>query len=298
MNLVIYLFWFLFFRWSAIAARLPGRTDNEIKNYWNTHIRKRLLRMGIDPVTHSPRLDLLDLSSILSSQISMARFLGAQSQQQQEHHQALVNPELIKLATSLMSSSPSCSSSSHHHQRGLISSSNNHQNPYLQNDQNYQLCGGVGANLIISPHLQQLVQNNQLLFQDQQVQACPTLEAASFGSPSSRISEWQSCNSAMPNLSTDFQEDLDNYVPVLPGYSASTSAYNYGQEQNLSFATAAASVLSTPSSSPTTALNSNSTTTTTTTYLDQDEPAAESYCSDMFKFEISDILLDANYEFM
>ncbi|KAH0751598.1 hypothetical protein KY285_004746 [Solanum tuberosum] len=36
-------------KWSAIAARLPGRTDNEIKNYWNTHIRKRLLRMGIDP---------------------------------------------------------------------------------------------------------------------------------------------------------------------------------------------------------------------------------------------------------
>ncbi|CAI9760292.1 unnamed protein product [Fraxinus pennsylvanica] len=50
-------------KWSAIAARLPGRTDNEIKNYWNTHIRKRLLRMGIDPVTHSPRLDLLDLST-------------------------------------------------------------------------------------------------------------------------------------------------------------------------------------------------------------------------------------------
>ncbi|KAF3777335.1 Transcription factor [Nymphaea thermarum] len=51
-------------KWSAIAGRLPGRTDNEIKNYWNTHIRKRLLRMGIDPVTHRPRLDLLDLSSI------------------------------------------------------------------------------------------------------------------------------------------------------------------------------------------------------------------------------------------
>ncbi|CAI9756525.1 unnamed protein product [Fraxinus pennsylvanica] len=36
-------------KWSAIAARLPGRTDNEIKNYWNTNIRKKLLRMGIDP---------------------------------------------------------------------------------------------------------------------------------------------------------------------------------------------------------------------------------------------------------
>jgi myb proto-oncogene protein len=39
-------------RWSTIATQLEGRTDNEIKNYWNTHIRKKLLRMGIDPVTH------------------------------------------------------------------------------------------------------------------------------------------------------------------------------------------------------------------------------------------------------
>ncbi|KAF5475577.1 hypothetical protein F2P56_007371 [Juglans regia] len=29
-------------RWSVIAAKLPGRTDNEIKNYWHTHLKKRL----------------------------------------------------------------------------------------------------------------------------------------------------------------------------------------------------------------------------------------------------------------
>lgn len=42
------------YRWSLIAGRLPGRTDNEIKNYWNTHIRRKLLNRGIDPATHRP----------------------------------------------------------------------------------------------------------------------------------------------------------------------------------------------------------------------------------------------------
>lgn len=41
-------------RWAAIACQLPGRTDNEIKNLWNTHLKKRLINMGIDPQTHVP----------------------------------------------------------------------------------------------------------------------------------------------------------------------------------------------------------------------------------------------------
>lgn len=30
------------FRWSLIARRVPGRTDNQVKNYWNSHLRKKL----------------------------------------------------------------------------------------------------------------------------------------------------------------------------------------------------------------------------------------------------------------
>nr|AGO03570.1 MIXTA-like 6 [Erythranthe lewisii] len=51
-KLVIQLHAILGNRWAAISSQLPGRTDNEIKNLWNTHLKKRLLLMGFDPITH------------------------------------------------------------------------------------------------------------------------------------------------------------------------------------------------------------------------------------------------------
>nr|BAU68650.1 R2R3-MYB transcriptional factor [Lilium hybrid division I] len=53
-ELIIKLHSLLGNKWSLIAGRLPGRTDNEIKNYWNTHIKRKLLSRGVDPQTHRP----------------------------------------------------------------------------------------------------------------------------------------------------------------------------------------------------------------------------------------------------
>ncbi|XP_022977919.1 transcription factor MYB36-like [Cucurbita maxima] len=42
-NIICSLYITIGSRWSIIAAQLPGRTDNDIKNYWNTRLKKKLL---------------------------------------------------------------------------------------------------------------------------------------------------------------------------------------------------------------------------------------------------------------
>ncbi|KAF5748437.1 putative GHMYB10 [Tripterygium wilfordii] len=54
-ELIIRLHKLLGNRWSLIAGRLPGRTDNEIKNYWNTILGKKLAKDDDHQITINHR---------------------------------------------------------------------------------------------------------------------------------------------------------------------------------------------------------------------------------------------------
>ncbi|KAJ7976465.1 Myb-related protein [Quillaja saponaria] len=50
-GMIIHLQALLGNKWAAIASYLPQRTDNDIKNYWNTHLKKKLKKFqsALDP---------------------------------------------------------------------------------------------------------------------------------------------------------------------------------------------------------------------------------------------------------
>ncbi|KAE8022522.1 hypothetical protein FH972_008314 [Carpinus fangiana] len=66
-------------KWAAIALKLPGRTDNEIKNFWNTHLKKRLLSSPHSSWVHklSSKAEPINVKSESSSTRHMVQWESA-----------------------------------------------------------------------------------------------------------------------------------------------------------------------------------------------------------------------------
>uniref|UniRef100_A0A368UH92 MYB transcription factor MYB98 n=1 Tax=Glycine max TaxID=3847 RepID=A0A368UH92_SOYBN len=84
-------------KWSKIAKHLPGRTDNEIKNYWRTRIQKHLKQASSSFQQQSSNSEIIYHPQACTSQVStMAQPIETYSP---PSYQGMLDPFSIQFPT-------------------------------------------------------------------------------------------------------------------------------------------------------------------------------------------------------
>ncbi|PIN08081.1 Transcription factor, Myb superfamily [Handroanthus impetiginosus] len=83
-GMIIHLQALLGNKWAAIATYLPQRTDNDIKNYWNTHLKKKLKKFQMESQMSSDHN-----SSSYHQFLSKSTYFGERSVEKNENNSSI-----------------------------------------------------------------------------------------------------------------------------------------------------------------------------------------------------------------
>ncbi|KAL1323371.1 hypothetical protein HN51_033712 [Arachis hypogaea] len=161
-DLIITLHEVLGNRWAQIAAQLPGRTDNEIKNFWNSCLKKKLMKQGIDPTTHKPlhNHEDKDNDTIINNNNNNTTQAACSSSSSMAMLDGIIGGVSSSLSSSSLLLDPlTCLDFSHHHENyGLLFSSmpsldmnnNNNNNALLSSTSSWDCCSNEEENKLES----------------------------------------------------------------------------------------------------------------------------------------------------
>lgn len=214
-------------RWSLIAGRIPGRTDNEIKNYWNTHLSRKLIRQGINPRTHKP--------------FSLPHHLIPQNAIQSNHnnnstnHENVVaapdnaNPNSANAATNTVSQSSSSNRVAHH---PVVFQTHALSSPTVQNNNNDE-DGDKSKDLTMDDDGKVIEEQYE---PDKYSKATDNATTSTSG-PITCHGATTMATTAVPVLKTigldkDSSSNMNNQVMMCPNYSANTSLCSLQQLLN------------------------------------------------------------------